>query len=64
MDEYDASQFVSEEHYDTIRDYFDSTGDPSLGVAKDVLGDDYSFGEIKMVLSELKRDGFFEDIFQ
>ena len=64
MDEYDASQFVSEEHYDTIRDYFDSTGDPSLGAAKDVLGDDYSFGEIKMVFSELKRDGFFEDIFQ
>ena len=61
MDEYDASQFLSEEHYDTIRDYFDSTGDPSLGAAKDVLGDDYDFGEIRMVLTELKRDGAFKD---
>ena len=59
MDEYDASQFLSEEHYDTIRDYFDSTGDPSLGVAKDVLGDEYDYGEIRMVLAELQRDGMF-----
>ena len=59
MDEYDAIQFLSEEHYDTIRDYFDETNDPSLGAAKDVLGDDYDFGEIRMVLSELKRDGAF-----
>ena len=59
MDEYDASQFLSEEHYDTIRDYFDETNDPSLGAAKDVLGDEYDFGEIRMVLSELKRDGAF-----
>ena len=59
-DEYDASQFISEEHYDTIRDYFDSTGDPALGAAKDVLGDDYGFDEIRMVLAELKRDGMFE----
>ncbi|MBO4328385.1 MAG: helix-turn-helix domain-containing protein [Bacteroidales bacterium] len=59
QDLYDASQFISEEHYDTIRDYFDETEDPSLGAAKDVLGDDYSFDEIKMVLAELKRDGMF-----
>ena len=57
QDLYDASQFISEEHYDTIRDYFDETEDPSLGAAKDVLGDDYSFDEIKLVLAELKRDG-------
>lgn len=60
QDEYDASQFISEEHYDMIRDYFDSTGDPTLGAAKDVLGEEYDFGEIKMVLAELKRDGMFE----
>ena len=59
QDEYDACQFVSEEHYDTIRDYFDSTEDPSLMAAKDVLGDEYNFGEIKIVLAELKRDGAF-----
>ena len=57
QDLYDASQFISEEHYDTIRDYFEETEDPSLGAAKDVLGDDYSFDEIRLVLAELKRDG-------
>ncbi len=56
---YDASQFVSEAHYDTIRDYFESTEDPSLGAAKDVLGDEFDYGEIRMVLTELKRDGLF-----
>ena len=59
QDLYDASQFVSEEHYDTIRDYFESTEDPSLGAAKEVLGDEFDYGEIKMVLTELKRDGVF-----
>lgn len=59
QDLYDASQFVSEAHYDTIRDYFESTEDPSLGAAKDVLGDEFDFGEIRMVLTELKRDGSF-----
>ena len=60
QDLYDASQFISEDHYDTIRDYFDETADPSLGAAKDVLGDDYGFDEIRMVLAELKRDRMFE----
>ncbi|MCR5645994.1 MAG: helix-turn-helix domain-containing protein [Bacteroidales bacterium] len=61
QDQFDASQFLSEEHYDTIRDYFDATEDPSLGAAKDVLGEDYSFDEIRLVLTELKRDGAFEN---
>ena len=64
QDQYDASQFISEEHYDTIRDYFDETGDPSLGAAKDVLGDDYSFDEIRLVLAELKRDGMLFTIIE
>ena len=59
QDLYDAQQFVSETHYNTIRDYFESTEDPSLGAAKDVLGDEFDFGEIRMVLAELKRDGMF-----
>ncbi len=59
QDLYDASQFLSEEHYYTIRDYFDATGDPSLGAAKDVLGDDYSWDEIRLVLAELRREGMF-----
>ncbi len=61
QDQFDASQFLSEDHYDTIRDYFDATEDPSLGAAKDVLGEDFSFDEIRLVLTELKRDGAFEN---
>ena len=60
QNEYDASQFVSEEHYNTIRDYFDSTEDPALGSAKEVLGDEYDYDEIKMVLNELQREGMFQ----
>lgn len=59
QDYFDASQFVSEDHYDTIRDFFQETEDPALGTAKEVLGDKYDYGEIKMVLAELKRDGMF-----
>ena len=60
QDEYDAQQFLNEEHYQAIRDYFESTGDPSIGIAKDVLGDDYDYSEIRMVAAELQRDGFFK----
>lgn len=59
-DQYDALQFVTEDHYHTIRDYFESTCDPSISAAKDVLGDDYGYGEIKMVQCELLRDRLFE----
>lgn len=60
--EYKASDFVDQEKYDEIVDYFESTGDKSLGVAKDVLGDDFSYGEIKMVLAELEKEHFFENL--
>ena len=62
QDEYDALQFMSEDHYNTIRDYFDSTGDPTIGAAKEVLGDKYGYSEIKMVQCELQRDGFFDQL--
>lgn len=60
QDEYDAMPFVSEDHYNTIRDYFEATGDPAIGSAKEVLGNNYGYGEIKMVQCELMRDGFFQ----
>lgn len=60
QDLYDASQFLDEEKYNEIRDYFESTGDPALTPAKEVLGDDYDYNEIRLVLAELKRDGFFD----
>ena len=56
----EASQFVAEEKYNEILDYFESTFDPNLAAAKDVLGDDYQYGEIKAVLAELQRKHFFE----
>jgi len=56
----EASQFVAEDKYNEILDYFESTFDPDVAVAKDVLGDDYQYGEIKAVLAELQREHFFE----
>ncbi len=42
-------------------DYFESTFDPSLGAAKDVLGENYDYWEIRMVLAELEREHFFDN---
>ena len=52
----DAKDFMSEEHYENIVEYFTETQDSSLGAAKDVLGDEYSWGELRIVLNEMKRD--------
>ena len=60
QDQYDALQFVDEDHYQTIRDYFESTCDPTISAAKEVLGNGFGYGEIKMVQCELMRDGWFE----
>ena len=56
----EASKFVAKGKYNEILDYFESTFDPSLPAAKDVLGEDYEYGEIKAVLAELNREHFFE----
>jgi len=58
---FSASQFVSKEKIAEICDYFEATGDPKITTAKDVLGDDYQFGEIRMVLAEMKREGYFKE---
>lgn len=52
----DAKDFMSEEHYETILEYFTETQDSSLGAAKDVLGEEYSWGELRIVLNEIRRD--------
>jgi hypothetical protein len=56
----DASQFIDKEKYNEILDYFESTFDPNLTAAKDVLGEEYQFGEIRAVLAELQREHFFD----
>ena len=59
--ELEASQIVEKEKDNEILDYFESTFDPSLGAAKDVLGENYDYWEIRMVLAELQREHFFDN---
>ena len=58
---YEADCFIEKRKYNEILDYFESTFDPNLSSAKDVLGEDYEYWEIRMVLSELNREHFFEN---
>jgi len=57
----EASQFVEKDKYNEILEYFESTFDPNVTIAKDVLGEEYNYGEIRAVLAELKREHFFEN---
>ena len=56
-----ASQIVEKEKYNMILEYFESTFDPQINIAREVLGDGFQYGEIKSVLIELQREGFFEN---
>ena len=58
---YEASSFIEKEKYNEILDYFEFTFDPSLSSAKDVLGENYEYWEIRMVLAELQREHFFDN---
>lgn len=51
---YDAEEFISKEHIDVIKEYFEETKDNSLSSARDVLGDEFSYFELKLVQSMLK----------
>ena len=53
--EFSADRFVDKGKCDTIRDYFESTGDLSLGRAHEILGEDYEFWELRAVLAEMQR---------
>lgn len=57
----EASQIVEKDKYNTILEYFESTFDPQVSTAREVLGEAYQYGEIKAVLAELQREGFFEN---
>jgi len=54
--EYDAVDFVDKEKCDIIEDYFHETGDTSLTAARDVLGEDYEFWELRMVLAGMQGE--------
>ena len=59
--ELEASQIVEKEKYNEILEYFESTFDPLISTACEVLGETYQYGEIQAVLVELQRQGFFEN---
>ena len=56
----EAAQFIDKEKYNEILEYFESTFDPQITTAREVLGETYNYGEIKAVLAELHREHFFE----
>jgi hypothetical protein len=56
-----ASQIISKEKYNEILEYFESTFDPQINTAREVLGPDYQYGEIKAVLVELQQEHFFDN---
>lgn len=53
---YDASDYISKEHYETIKDYFSEVEDSSFSAAREVLGHEYSYFEIKLVRSLMEND--------
>ena len=57
----EASQIVEKEKYNEILEYFESTFDPQINIAREVLGDTYNYGEIRAVLAELEREHFFDN---
>lgn len=54
--ELDVLDFVTEEKLPAIKDAIESYGDERLGPLKEVLGENYSYGEIRAVLAWVKRD--------
>ena len=47
-------EIISPEKAEIITEYFLETQDPMMVEAKNVLGEEYSYGEIKIVLSHLR----------
>lgn len=55
--ELDISLFVSPEKLPAIADAIQSYGAEKLSPLKEVLGDDYGYGEIRMVVAWMNREG-------
>ena len=49
-------ELVPEEKLNTITEYFTETEDPNIGAARDVLGEEYSYGELRMVRDWLRKE--------
>lgn len=61
---YKASDFLPKWKIEELKDYFESTGDRSAATAKEILGDSYSYGDIRIMLAELEKEHFFENLMQ
>jgi len=53
LGELNINDFVNQEKTATIEKAFDEKGRKSLGIVKEYLGDDFSYGEIRMVFESL-----------
>jgi len=54
--EYAATDFIDKEKCDIIEEYFRDTEDHSLTAAREVLGEDYEFWELRMVLAGMTEE--------
>ena len=52
---YPVEEFVSRERLEIVKEYFKEVDDTSLTAARDVLGDEYSYFELKMGLSQVEN---------
>jgi DNA replication protein DnaC len=55
--ELDINSLVTKEKIELITEYFTSVDDEHLGPAREILGDDVSYGELKLVLGHLRFGG-------
>jgi ATP-dependent DNA helicase RecQ len=55
--EIDVSEFVAAEKIPAIKDAVESYGQQALSPLKEVLGDTYSYMEIKAVIADMNREG-------
>ena len=51
---YEVHDFVSKEHIEIIREYFEETKDLSLSAAREVLGDDFTYFELRLIANEFR----------
>ncbi|MDP3461545.1 MAG: helix-turn-helix domain-containing protein, partial [Bacteroidales bacterium] len=58
--ELDLASMVDARKIELITGYFIDTQDPTLGAAKDVLGEEVTYVELKYVLAYLKSKGLME----
>jgi hypothetical protein len=52
--DYEATDFMEKEKYDIIEEYFRDTEDKSLNAAREVLGEDFEFWELRMALAGMQ----------